>query len=124
MTLGQDMIISGSLKQKVNTCSSTKTELIAANDFMPILLWMNNFLYAQGFNLNKTILHQDNQSTILLKKNGRLLGSKHTRHLDMHYFFITDHIANGDLTMKYCPTQEMIADFLTKPLQGTVLIKF
>ena len=118
------MIISSSLKQKLNTCSSTEIKLIVANNSMPILLWTNNFLNAQGFNLKETILHQDNQSAILLKKNGRLSGSKHTRHLDMCYFFITNCIVNGDLTMMYCPTQEMIADFLTKPLQDTAFIKF
>ena len=106
MTLGKGMIISSSLKQKVNTHSSTKTELVMANDFMPILLWMNNFIHAQGFNLNETILYQNNHSAILLEKNSRLLGSKQMRHLNMCYFFITNHIAHGDLTMKYCPTKE------------------
>ena len=123
-TLSKGMIVLSSLKQKLNTQSSTKTELITANDSMPILLWMNNFLHAQGFNLDKTILHQDNQSAILLQKNGRLLSSKCTRHLDMCYFFITDCITHGDLTMKYCPTKEIIADFMTKLLQGTAFIKF
>ena len=44
MTLGSGMVISGSLKQKLNIRISTKTELVTANDFMPILLWMNNIL--------------------------------------------------------------------------------
>jgi len=74
MSLGKGMIVSSSLKQKLNTQSSTETELIAANDSMPLLLWTNNFLHVQGFNLNETVLHQDNQSAILLKKNGRLSG--------------------------------------------------
>ena len=44
MTLGSSMVISSLIKQKLNTRSFTKTELVAADDFMPILLWTNNFL--------------------------------------------------------------------------------
>ena len=124
MSLSKGMIVSSSLKQKLNTQSSTETELVAANDSMPLLLWANNFLQVQDFNHKETILHQDNQSAILLEKNGRLLGSKCTRHLNMKYFFITDHIHHGDLIMKYCPTEKMIANFLTKPLQGATFTKF
>ena len=124
MSLGKGMIILSSLKQKLNTQSSTKTELVTTDDSMPLLLWTNNFLHAQGFNLNEMVLHQDNQSTILLEKNGRLSGSKHTRHLNMRYFFITDHIHHGDLIMKHCQTEEMITKFLTKLLQGATFIKF
>ena len=33
-------------------------------------------------------------------------------------FLVTDHIEKGDLTVKYCPTDKMLGDFYTKPLQG------
>ena len=34
------------------------------------------------------------------------------------YFFVTDHVDKGNVSIEYCPTDEMIADFMTKPLQG------
>jgi hypothetical protein len=67
MSLGKGMPINTSTKQKINTRSSTETELVAAADFMPIILWTNYFLEAQGYGHQDTILYQDNQSAILLE---------------------------------------------------------
>ena len=112
MSLGMGMLIMGSSKQKLNTHSSTKMELIAADDFMPQILWMNLFLEVQGYKTSDTILYQDNQSTILLEKNGMQSSSKQTKHLNCWYYFITDRISAGDLSIEYCPTREMVSDFL------------
>ena len=124
LTLGKGMPITGSSKQKLNTRSSTETELVAADDFMPNILWTNHFLHAQGYGFENTILYQDNQSAILLEKNGRRSSSRRTKHLNVRYFFIADHVRNKDITVEYCPTTEMIGDFFTKPLQGKLFIKF
>ena len=43
--------------------------------------------------------------------------SKRTRHIRHRYFLIKDRIDQGDLTVKYCPTEDMWADVMTKPLQ-------
>ena len=63
--------ISTSIKQILNTRSLTETELVAADDLMPHLCWTNYFLGCQGYNINSTIMYQDNQSAILLDDNGR-----------------------------------------------------
>ena len=62
---------------------------------------------------------QDNQSTMKLILKGRPL-SQRTKHIDIRYFFLRKRIANGDICAKYLPTEDMIADILTKPLQGVV----
>eukprot|EP00978_Attheya_sp_CCMP212_P004815 scaffold10602_cov56-Attheya_sp.AAC.1 len=67
---------------------------------------------------------QDNETCMLLENHGRALSSKWTRHMNIRYFFITDHIKNKELVVKWCPTQEMIGDFFTKPLQGNQFKKF
>jgi hypothetical protein len=54
------MPLNTSTKQKINTQSSTETELVAADDFMPIILWTAYFLKAQGYGHQDTILYQDN----------------------------------------------------------------
>jgi hypothetical protein len=56
-------------------------------------------------------------STIALIEKGRP-ASERTRHINIRYFFIKDKIQSGDLELKYLPTEEMVADILTKPLQG------
>ena len=67
---------------------------------------------------------QDNKSTILLEENGKASSGKRTRHINIRYYFITDCVEKGLLTIKYCPTDDMWADFLTKPLQGKKFISF
>ena len=67
---------------------------------------------------------QDNQSAMLLEKNGKASSSRRTRHINIRYFFVTDRVAKGEVVIKYCPTKEMLADFFTKPLQGTPFRKF
>ena len=79
---------------------------------------------SQGYKIKKNILYQDNKSTILLEKNGKRSSSKRTRAVNIRYFFLTDQIEKGNLTVEYCPTAEMIGDFFTKPLQGAKFEKF
>ena len=50
--------------------------------------------------------------------------SKHIKHIKIRYYYVADHIAKGNLTIVWCPTEKMIVDFFTKPLQGRVFIQF
>ena len=124
MSLGKGAIISTSIKQKMNTKRSTETELIAADDLMPNILWKNYFLNWQGYNAKETILYQDNKSAIMLEKNGKKSSSKRTKHIAIRYYFITDRVKAGDLDIEYCPTGDMVADYFTKPLQGKKFYQF
>lgn len=124
MTLGKGMAYSGSVRQKLNTKSSTEAELVGTNDFMPQILWTRYFLQEQGYGVKDNIVHQDNQSSILLEENGRGSSSKRTRHINIRFFFITDRINSDELSVRYCPTDDMVGDFFTKPLQGTKFRKF
>jgi hypothetical protein len=91
---------------------------------MPIMMWTNYFLEAQGYGSNKAVLYQDNQSAILLETHGKASSSKRTKHINIRFYFIADRINAGELSVEWCPTGEMTADFFTKPLQGHLFIKF
>ena len=91
---------------------------------MPHLCWKNYFLECQGYNVYSTIMYQDNQSAIILENNGRATSSNRTKYPNIRYFFITDRIKKGDLHIEYCPTDNMLADFFTKPLQGKKFLQF
>ena len=80
-------------------------------------IWTKLFMEAQGHKV-ETIMYQDNKSAILLEKNGKESSGKRTRHLNIRYFYITDCIEKKYLTVDYCPTDDMIGDFPSKPLQG------
>ena len=124
MSIGKGALQSKSTKQKINTRSSTESELVATDDMISQILWTKNFLEAQGYPIRKTIVYQDNKSTILLQKNGRASAGKRSRHLKIKYFFITDQVSNGKIEIEYCPTDDMTADFFTKPLHGSKFEKF
>ena len=112
-----------SRKQKINTKSSTEAELVGADDALNALLWTRLFMESQGYRMD-TILMQDNKSTIQLENNGKESSTQRTRHINIRYFYLTDQIEQGNLVVEYCPTGDMIGDFMSKPLQGQLYEKF
>ena len=122
--MGRGFPITMSTKQKLNTRSSTESELVATDDLMPAVCWTRYFLEAQGYGVTENIVFQDNQSAILLEKNGKASSSKRTKHINIRYFFVTDWVRNGELSIKWCPTGDMHGDFMTKALQGALFKKF
>ena len=124
MSLGKGVIYGTSTRQKLNTRSSTEAELVAVDDCMSQILWTRYFLAAQGYNINDCIVYQDNKSAILLEQNGRASSSKCTHHINIRYYFVTDRANCGEIKLKHCPTNEMLGDYFTKPLQGGLFTKF
>ena len=76
---------------------------------------MKRVLEYQGLSIKMNILFQDNMSTIKLAKNGK---KRRTRHFDIKYFYITDLIERNEVKIVYCPTEDMTADIMTKPVTG------
>ena len=124
MSLGKGSVYSMSVRQKLNTTSSTEAELVGVHDLMPMILWTQHFLREQGHGVDKSVVYQDNQSATLLEKNGRASSGKRTRHINVRYFFIADRVKSGEVSIEHCPTEEMKADYLTKPLQGSKFRRF
>ncbi len=105
-------------KVKLNTRSSTDTELVTADMYMLEMLWTLYFIQSQGCGAECVGLYQDNISTHLLMKNGRFSSEKKTKHIKAKFFFIKDKVDGGEMQILDCPTEQMWADVLTKPLQG------
>ena len=124
LSLGAGAINGTSTRQKINTKSSTEAELVGVAEVLPQILWTQYFLHAQGYGEEPCIIYQDNKSAILLEENGRASSSKRTRHINIRYYFVTDRIGNREVRIEYCPTEQMMADFFTKPLQGVLFTKF
>jgi hypothetical protein len=124
LSMGTGFPIVTSTKQKLNTRSSTETEVVGVDDCMPAMLWTRLFMEAQNYGVHESILYQDNKSSILLEKNGKSSSSKRTKHINVRYFFVTDRIEKRDLSLEWCPTEDMIGDFMTKPNQGALFKKF
>ncbi len=60
------------------------------------------------------VMMEDNQGAIVLVKNP--IGHSRTKHIDIQFHFVREAHENGLINLKYCPTEEMLADLLTKPL--------
>ena len=44
--------------------------------------------------------------------------------MNIRYFFIKDRVDKEEVNIIYCPTEHMVGDFFTKPLQGKMFIIF
>ena len=120
--IGRGPIYAKSSGQKLNTKSSTEAELVGLSDSTGQILWTRNFLIEQGYNVEAAIVYQDNMSTIALVKNGKS-NSERTRHIAIRFFFVADRVASKEIKVEYMQTGEMLADILTKPLQGDLFRK-
>ena len=118
------MIHAKSSKQKINTKSSTEAKLVGVSEYLPYHIWVEIFLKHQGYKLRKKLLYQDNKSAIKMEVNGRNSCTGNSHHVDIRYFFVHDRVKSGNIKVVYCPTERMLADFFTNPLQGGLFKKF
>jgi hypothetical protein len=124
MSLRLGGLIAKSTKHRLNYKSSTEAELIGASNYLPHVIWVKMFMEAQGYLIRENLFEQDNESAIKLEKNGRSSAGPKSRHVDIRYFWIKDRVKKHSITVRHCPTLQMLADFLTKPLQGALFRKF
>ena len=103
--------------------SSTESELIGVYDVLPQVLWTKKFLEEQGWRDSTTVVYQDNTSSILLERNVRRSSTKRMKHMDIRYFYVTEQVGQKTIHVTHCPTDEMVGDFFTKPLQGSLFLK-
>lgn len=122
ISLGAGPFLVKSSKQKIVTKSSTEAELVALSDMCSPVIWSREFLIAQGVEPPAATVYQDNMSTIALADRGGS-NSDRTRHIKIRRFWMKDRVADGEINIVYKPTEDMIADILTKPLQGAKFIE-
>ena len=123
LTLGRGIVQGKATKQKLNTKSSTESELVGASDYIPWTVWAKRFLAEQGYKLRRNIFYQDNQSAMRMESNGQKSCGEKSRHIHIRYFFIKDVLKRENIELIHCPTERMIADYYTKPLQGSLFKK-
>ena len=122
VTLGKGPIMAKSVKQKINTKSSTESELVGLSDSVSLVIWCRNFLESQGYRMPAASVFQDNLSTIAMIRSGKPTSDR-TRHVNIRFFFVHDREANEEIKVEYKPTKQMLADIFTKPLQGDLFVQ-
>ena len=120
--LGDGTVQVKSTKQKIVTKSTAESELVCASDMVSKGIWHKDFIVDQGYVVGEVILHQDNTSTITMLKTGRSTQQR-TRHINVRYFFMKQLIDEQVVSVVHTGTSEMVADIMTKPIQGKLFLK-
>ena len=94
------------------------------DDKISKIIWTNNFVEYQGWNIKCNIIFQDNRSAINLLNNCREISGERTRHFCIRLFHVKYLIGNEEVKVMSCPTERIIADYDSKPLVGGKLKMF
>ena len=101
--------------QEIVALSTTEAEYVAATHALKEALWLRTFISQVFAPLSgPTTLFSDNQSTIALTQDHQY--HARTKHIDIRFHFIRWIVEDGKVKLIYCPTEDMVADTLTKPL--------
>jgi hypothetical protein len=103
--------------QKANTKSSAECELMGLSDYAGQAIWARNFVIAQGYDVGPVVLYQDNTSCMALVKRGGP-ASERSRHIEIRHFWVKELVDGKQAVIRHLSTEKMIANVLTKPLQG------
>jgi hypothetical protein len=128
-TTGNIFILNGgpvswrSQKQKCVALSTAESEYIAASMATKEVVWLRRLLMEIGCQQNNsTPLFCDNQSAIRLVYNPEF--HQRTKHIDVKFHHIRDMQIQQEISIQYIPTENQLADALTKNLDHQKLSKF
>jgi hypothetical protein len=114
---GGGSILASSKKQKIVSTSSTEAELIAQFEAVRLVVWLQSLIRSLGVESQPPVIFQDNQAAIHLARGGKPT-SGGGKFMLMRVFKTREYIEDGSVVLEYKPTEDMIADILTKPLVG------
>jgi hypothetical protein len=63
----------------------------------------------------------DNTSAIAMTSNP--VDHSRTKHIDIRYHFIREHVESGTVELFFVPTEQQIADIFTKPLDESTFFR-
>ena len=100
-----------SKKQAIVSLSTSEAEYIALSSATQEAVWIRRLLTDVGALPEPTLIMEDNQGAIAIAKNP--IANARIKHIDIRYHYIRE-VVQEELC--YCPSSEIIADLLTKPL--------
>jgi len=112
-----------SKKQRLVTMSSTESELVSLTEAAQMLMSMREFLQSLDLTQGTSIVEQDNKASILLSNRGPGRAGR-AKAISVRYFWITQHIESQAIKLRYVPSEQLLADGLTKPLPRDRFLEF
>jgi hypothetical protein len=112
-----------STQQPIVALSSCEAEYVALSMASQQAIYLKNLIESAQLSVGSSVMiYEDNQSCIALTKDH--VFRKRTKHMDVRYHFVRHNVIQGTIQICYCPTENMIADILTKPLAKNKYKKF
>lgn len=112
-------------RSKKQTCvalSTAEAEYIALASATQEAMWLRQLTTDLRMGPDRSMLiFEDNQSAICMASNPQFHGR--AKHIDIKYHFVREQVKSGIVELKYCPSDEMIADMLTKGLSWNKFVK-
>jgi hypothetical protein len=120
--VGSTLIYMRSYKLKVVTLSSTESEHIVLCDGAVLSRWIKLLFQELGYQLPAITLSQDNTSTISWNRADS--NTARTKLMVIRKSYVREAIMDNIIKIVYTPTENMIADIGTKPLDNRAISKF
>jgi TfoX/Sxy family transcriptional regulator of competence genes len=118
--IGSGAISWSSKRQPTVALSTCEAEYMGQTQAVKEAIWLKGLLvelsdmHNNEISPSAVILYGDNQGAIALAKNPVFHGR--TKHIDIQHHFVREKVESGDVSLEYIPTEQQIADGLTKPL--------
>ncbi|KAJ9545374.1 hypothetical protein OSB04_025081 [Centaurea solstitialis] len=112
--LGDKLVSWASKKQNCVSLSTAEAEYVAAASCCSQIFWMRTQLRDYGFKFDKIPIYCDLKSAIAISCNP--VQHTKTKHIDIRYHFIKDHVEKGTIELYFVNTEFQLADLFTKAL--------
>ncbi|XP_055527250.1 uncharacterized protein LOC129719859 [Wyeomyia smithii] len=123
LRIGNATVSWASRKQNCVSTSTMEAEYIALSEAAQEAVWLRRLLSELGeMQDHVTLMYEDNRSCLDFVSLDRQ--NKRRKHIDTKLYHAKDLCAKGVIELKYCSTDEMVADILTKPLGPKKMLQF
>ncbi|GJW75821.1 hypothetical protein Tco_0135191 [Tanacetum coccineum] len=112
--LGEKIVSWSSKKQDCTAMSSEEAEYVSLSTCCAQVIWMRTQLLDYGFCYNKILIFCDSQSAMVISCNP--VQHSRTKHINIHYHFIKEHVEKGTIELYFVGTEYQLADLFTKAL--------
>ena len=100
-----------SKRQSVVALSTSEAEYVALSMAAQEATWLQKLSMELKMPSKPITLLEDNQGAIALT-----IAHSRTKHIDIRFHSVREAQQDGVIDIQYCPTEEMVADVLTKPI--------
>ncbi|GJS71845.1 retrovirus-related pol polyprotein from transposon TNT 1-94 [Tanacetum coccineum] len=113
--LGGDKLVSwSSKKQDCTSMSLAEAEYVSLSACCAQVLWLRTQLTDYGFHFDKIPMYCDSKAAIAISCNP--VQHSHTKHIDVRYHFIKEHVEKGIVELFFVGTEYQLAGLFTKAL--------